>query len=39
MVMQRSVDEAKKCPRLDHPVQDKNERLKHDKSIIQKKKT
>ena len=31
--MQRSGDEAKKCPGLDHPGQNKKEWPKHDASI------
>ena len=32
--MQRSRDETMKCPGLDHPGQCKEERPKHDESII-----
>ena len=31
--MQRSGDETMKCPGLDHPGQNKEERPKHDESI------
>ena len=34
-VMQRSGDEAKKCPGLDHPGQNKKEWPKHNASINQ----
>ena len=32
--MQGSGDETKRCPGLDHPVQNKEERPKHDESVI-----